>query len=231
MRYFKFIFQAIVFACINSASAGSYEDFFQAAENNDAPALERLLQRGFDANTPGPKGQSALLTAIRQNASQAALVLARWPETRVDARTEDDETALMLAAFHNMLPVAQALIQRQADVNKPGWTPLHYAATKAHVPMMRFLLENHAFIDAPSPNGTTPLMMAARYGNETSVEVLLAAKADPKVRNQKDLTAADFAREAGREALASRLVVLVGPPVASSASPAASSGGASSVPR
>jgi hypothetical protein len=61
--------------------------------------------------------------------------------------------------------------------------------------------------------------------------VLLAAKADPKVRNQKDLTAADFAREAGREALASRLVVLVGPPVASSASPAASSGGASSVPR
>ena len=164
MRYFKFIFQAIVFVSINSALAGSYEDFFQAAENNDAPALERLLQRGFDANTPGPKGQSALLTAIRQNASQAALVLAKWPDTRVDERTADDETALMLAAFHNLLPVAEVLIQRQADVNKPGWTPLHYAATKAHVSMMRFLLENHAFVDASSPNGTTPLMMAAHYG-------------------------------------------------------------------
>jgi ankyrin repeat protein len=200
MRYFKFIFQAIVFVCINSALAGSYEDFFQAAENNDAPALERLLQRGFDANTPGPKGQSALLTAIRQNASQAALVLARWPETRVDARTEDDETALMLAAFHNMLPVAQALIQRQADVNKPGWTPLHYAATKAHVPMMRFLLENHAFIDAPSPNGTTPLMMAAHYGTPMATKMLLEEGADPRLKNHLGLSAFDFAQSGPNKA-------------------------------
>jgi hypothetical protein len=140
MKYFKYIFQVIVFSCINTAIAGSYEDFFLAAESNDVPTMQRLLQRGFDANTPGPKGQSALLTAIRQNASQAALVLAKWPDTRVDERTADDETALMLAAFHNLLPVAEALIQRQADVNKPGWTPLHYAATKAHVPMMRLLL-------------------------------------------------------------------------------------------
>ena len=125
MRHFKYIFQILVFACINTAIAGSYEDFFLAAENNDAPVLERLLKRGFDANTPGPKGQSGLLTAIRQNASQAALVLAKWPDTRVDERTADDETALMLAAFHNLLPVAEVLIQRQADVNKPGWTPLH----------------------------------------------------------------------------------------------------------
>jgi ankyrin repeat protein len=198
MQYFKYIFQVIVFSCINTAIAGSYEDFFLAAENNDAPTLERLLQRGFDANTPGPKGQSGLLTAIRQNANQAALVLAKWPGTRVDQRTADDETALMLAAFHNLLPVAEALIQREADVNKPGWTPLHYAATKAHVPMMRLLLENHAFIDAPSPNGTTPLMMAAMYGNTRTLTALLDAGADVSLKNQKGMTALDFALEADR---------------------------------
>jgi ankyrin repeat protein len=194
MRHFKYIFQLIVFAGINTAIAGSYEDFFLAAENNDAPALERLLKRGFDANTPGPKGQSGLLTAIRQNASQSALVLAKWPETRVDESTSDDETALMLAAFHNSLPVAQALIKRQADVNKPGWTPLHYAATKAHVPMMRFLLENHAFIDAPSPNGTTPLMMAAHYGTPMATKMLLEEGADPGLKNHLGLSALDFAQ-------------------------------------
>jgi ankyrin repeat protein len=63
-------------------------------------------------------------------------------------------------------------------------------------------------VNAPSPNGTTPLMMAARYGHEDSVQVLLAAQADPRARNQKDLSAADFAKEAGREALASRLATL-----------------------
>jgi len=200
MKYFKFIFQIIVFSCINTAIAGSYEDFFLAAESNDVPTLQRLLQRGFDANTPGPKGQSALLTAIRQNASQAALVLAKWPDTRVDERTADDETALMLAAFHNLLPVAEALIQRQADVNKPGWTPLHYAATKAHVPMMRLLLENHAFIDAPSPNGTTPLMMAAHYGTPQATKLLLEEGADPRLKNHLGLSALDFAQNGPHKA-------------------------------
>ena len=200
MKYFKYIFQVIVFSCINTAIAGSYEDFFLAAESNDVPTLQRLLQRGFDANTPGPKGQSALLTAIRQNASQAALVLAKWPDTRVDERTADDETALMLAAFHNLLPVAEALIQRQADVNKPGWTPLHYAATKAHVPMMRLLLENHAFIDAPSPNGTTPLMMAAHYGTPMATKVLLEEGADPRLKNHLGLSALDFAQNGPHKA-------------------------------
>ena len=194
MYCFKYIFQLIVFASINTAFAGSYEDFFLAAETNDAPTLERLLKRGFDANTPGPKGQSALLTAIRQNASQAALVLAKWPETKVDIRTADDETALMLAAFHNLLPVAQVLVQREADVNKPGWTPLHYAATKANVPMMRLLLENHAYIDAPSPNGTTPLMMAAHYGSALATKMLLEEGADPRLKNHLGLSALDFAQ-------------------------------------
>jgi ankyrin repeat protein len=194
MHCFKYIVQLIVFACINTAFAGSYEDFFLAAETNDAPTLERLLKRGFDANTPGPKGQSALLTAIRQNASQAALVLAKWPETKVDIRTADDETALMLAAFHNLLPVAQVLVQREADVNKPGWTPLHYAATKANVPMMRLLLDNHAFIDAPSPNGTTPLMMAAHYGSPMATKMLLEEGADPRLKNHLGLNALDFAQ-------------------------------------
>jgi ankyrin repeat protein len=194
MQYFKYIIQVIVFTCINTAIAGSYEDFFLAAESNDVPTLQRLLQRGFDANTPGPKGQSGLLTAIRQNASQAALVLTQWPETRVDERTADDETALMLAAFHNSLPVAEALIQREADVNKPGWTPLHYAATKAHVSMMRLLLENHAFIDAPSPNGTTPLMMAAHYGTPMATKMLLEEGADPGLKNHLGLSALDFAQ-------------------------------------
>ena len=206
MRYFKFIFQAIVFACINTAIAGSYEDFFLAAETNDAPALQRLLQRGFDANTPGPKGQSGLVTAIRGNAPQASLVLAQWPETRVDERTTDDETPLMLAVFHNLLPVAQALIQRQADVNKPGWTPLHYAATKAHIPMMRLLIENHAFLDAPSPNGTTPLMMAAHYGSPLAAKMLLEEGADPSIKNHLGLSALDFAQKGSNPAESSAFI-------------------------
>lgn len=194
MSHIKRIFQLIVFIGFGWAHAGAYEDFFQAAEANDAAKLTLLLQRGFDANTPGPQGQTGLLMAIRQNATQAALVLANWPDTRIDQRTADDETALMLAAFHNLMPVAQVLIQRDADVNKAGWTPLHYAATKANLEMIRFLLEKHAFIDAPSPNGTTPLMMAAHYGSALATKILLEEGADPRIKNHLGLSALDFAQ-------------------------------------
>lgn len=194
MSHIKKILQLVVLIGFGWAHAGSYEDFFQAAESNDAAKLTLLLQRGFDANTPGPLGQTGLLTAIRQNATQAALVLANWPETRIDHRTADDETALMLAAFHNLMPVAQVLIQRDADVNKSGWTPLHYAATKANSEMIRFLIENHAFIDAPSPNGTTPLMMAAHYGSALATKILLEEGADPRIKNHRGLSALDFAQ-------------------------------------
>ena len=59
--------------------------------------------------------------------------------------------------------------------------------------MIDLLLEYHAYIDAESPNGTTPLMMAAGYGSVQATRVLLRAGADVTVKNAEGLTALDFA--------------------------------------
>jgi ankyrin repeat protein len=48
-------------------------------------------------------------------------------------------------------------------------------------------------------------MMAARYGSEQSADLLLAKKASTEARNERGMTAADFARAGGREGLAKRL--------------------------
>jgi ankyrin repeat protein len=61
------------------------------------------------------------------------------------------------------------------------------------------LLENSAYIDAESPNGTTPLMMAAMYGSPESVKVLIQAGADLNIKNQLGLTALDFAVRGNRQ--------------------------------
>ena len=68
--------------------------------------------------------------------------------------------------------------------------------------MVRLLLENHAYIDAESPNKTTPLMMAAHYGNPGVVKLLLEEGADPLLKNQLGLSAIDFAQRANRQASA-----------------------------
>ena len=83
--------------------------------------------------------------------------------------------------------------------NKPGWTPLHYAATRGHLEVMDYLLENHAYIDASSPNESTPLMMAALYGTPAAVKLLLEAGADPRIKNAVGLTAIDFALRDNRK--------------------------------
>jgi ankyrin repeat protein len=70
---------------------------------------------------------------------------------------------------------------------------LHYAASKGHIAMMRLLIDNDAYIDAESPNGTTPLMMAAYYASPSAVKLMLEEGADPTLKNQDGMTALDLA--------------------------------------
>ena len=182
----------------------------QTDRPQDNPAaITALLQRGFDPDTPDPKGLPGLYLALRDSSLKAAQALIDWPKTNVDARTPQDESPLMMAALKGHLELARKLIGRDADVNKTGWTPLHYAATNGHVAIIELLLERHAYIDAESPNGTTPLMMAAHYGSTAAVKVLLDAGADPKLRNQLGLSAIDFANRAGRRDSAELIAAFV----------------------
>jgi hypothetical protein len=181
------------------AHAGSYEDFFKAIETDNPLVIQSLLSRGFDPNTVNPKGLPALLLAIKLSANKATKLLLEHPSLRVEVRSPEDESPLMLAAFAGDVDLCAVLIAKDADVNKTGWTPLHYAATNAHIPVVRLLLENFAYIDAASPNGSTPLMMAAMYGNSSAVKLLLEAGADPSLKNSKGLTAMDFARQAKKD--------------------------------
>lgn len=178
--------------------AGSYDDFFSAVKRDDAAAVRTLLGRGFDPDTLDPKGLSGLYLALREPAPKVAAALIEWPKTNVEIRTRDDESPLMMAALKGHLDLARKLIDRGADVNKTGWTPLHYAATGGHLAIMELLLEHHAYIDAESPNGTTPLMMAAQYGSIDAVKLLLAAGADPRLKNRLGLSAIDFAYRVNR---------------------------------
>lgn len=197
-NYFRLLLYLVVFNGFSSAHAGSYEDFFVAIKRDDPAAVQRLLERGFDPNTVDPKGFHGLFLAVREPSLKVAQVLVSWPKTKVESRTAKDESPLMMAALRGHTELVKELIARGADVNKTGWTPLHYAATSGHLEIMNLLLENYAYIDAESPNGTTPLMMAAQYGSAAAVRLLLDAGADASLRNQLGLTAIDFATKANR---------------------------------
>ena len=197
-NHFKKLLYLIVVIGFGVAKAGSYEDFFIAVKSDDAAAVASLLRRGFDANTLDPKGLHGLFIAVQEPSPKVAEVMIRWPKTNVEFRTAKDESPLMLASLKGHLDLVKKLVERGGDVNKPGWTPLHYAATNGHLEIMNFLLEHHAYIDAESPNKTTPLMMAAQYGTAPAVKLLLEAGADATLRNELGLNAIDFANRGKR---------------------------------
>lgn len=192
--------------------AGAYEDFFVAILRDDDAAIAALLRRGFDPNTRDPKGQVGLTIALQNGSSKAFAALLAASQVNVEARNAQDESPLMMAALKGNLEAVKALLARDADVNKTGWAPLHYAASagsRQHVAIIALLLENHAYIDATSPNGTTPLMMAAQYGSNEAVQLLLDEGADPTLKNQLGLTAADFALRVSRTESADKIAAAI----------------------
>lgn len=197
MKNLKLFKKLIVFIAFighsTFGSAGSYEDFFKAVQLDNVGVVQGLLERGFDPNTVNPEGVPALMLAVRVPSLQVAQLLVAHPKIKVEVRNDKDENILMLAALKGHLGLVQKLVEMDADVNKPGWTPLHYAASGGHVAVIAHLLEHSAYIDAESPNGTTPLMMAAMYGSPEAVKALIQAGADPTLKNQLGLSALDFA--------------------------------------
>lgn len=209
---------------VSCASGSPAVDFFRAVNVDNASGVRQLLQAGFDPNTPDERGQPPLVLAARESSDKVFAALLADPRTRVDAANAHGETALMMAALRGRLDQVQALVARGAVLPGQGaagaraWTPLHYAVS-ADVDDhgAQWLLQRGANANAVAPNGNTPLMLAAAYGRESAVRLLVAAGAQRQLRNDRGLSASDFARNAGREALAQWL--------------AASPTGAASAPR
>lgn len=208
----SFVLAAALAAGIHPATAaptgGQVTDFFRAVQMDDARTVQSLLGK-VDPNEVNPVGgEPALVLAVREGAMRVLDVLLRHPGTNVDAPALNGNTALMMAAFKNNQAAAEALIAKGAAVNRPGWTPLHYAAASGADDIARLLLAHGARIDAQSPPASgkyTPLMMAAREGHEDSALFLLAQGADPQLKNGEGLTAAQIAQRADHGAIAAAL--------------------------
>lgn len=196
--FFLFCGFSPVFA--NNARRAS---FFRAIQVDNVGGVEKLLADGVDPNLLNDHGETALCVALKEEAAKVASLLIADERTNVNLANKRGETPLMFAAIRGMMQQAQELMDRGALINKEGWQPLHYAACQPNAKMIGLLLENGANVDARSPNYTTPLMMAARYGSVNDVKILLDSGADTTLKNEQGLTAHDFAMMDNRRDVAS----------------------------
>ena len=198
MRFCRCLVQAIIGASLLLSACATWgddaADLNLAVSRNESTALARMLERGVDPNLKEPlRGETPLMEAIRENAMRSLQVLLDHPKIDIEAAANNGDTALMIASFTRNTAAVKALLAHGAEVNRHGWTPLHYAAAVGDVEIVQLLLDKSAYVDAESPNKTTPLMMAARGGQTNVAKVLIEAGADVALKNDQGLNAVDFA--------------------------------------
>ncbi|BBB66815.1 hypothetical protein UNDYM_2562 [Undibacterium sp. YM2] len=168
--------------------------------------VKELLGRGVSIDITEPiRGETLLMIALREDSKKVFQALLNHKDIKLEARASNGDTILMLASYLGNFPFVKALVAHDAEINQVGWCALHYAAAGGNKEIVALLLEKSAYIDAESPNKTTPLMMAARSGKHLIVNLLLEEGADPFLKNDLGLTALDFAIEVEQREIAAVL--------------------------
>jgi ankyrin repeat protein len=186
------------------AFAGVYHDMEEALISGDTPTAISLINRGVDVNTVDISGNSLLIQSVRQDNKEFFEHLLQR-RARLNLRNRNGETALSLAAYTGKLYFVQRLLDAGAEANMFGWAPLAYAAFNGHWAIVELLLKRGAEVNAKIENGSTALLLAARYGPIEVVDLLLEHQADPNIANQSGETAIDWALRTGNTDIAERL--------------------------
>ncbi|KAL9098142.1 MAG: hypothetical protein Q9163_006141 [Psora crenata] len=142
-----------------------------------------LLQGGYDLNSPYCDKTSAMHWAAMCGYEKAVQLLIE-EGTSPQATIETGVTALHKAAGHNQASVVQLLLGAGADkearqthidnsTDRTWATPLHWASIYGHTAAMAKLLDAGAFIDTLNLWNRTPLHLAARFGREEAVRLLI----------------------------------------------------------
>ncbi|CAM3664564.1 ankyrin repeat domain-containing protein [Polynucleobacter antarcticus] len=194
-------------------TAAQVESFTKAAKFDDVSEIKALLKSGISPNTVDPMGNPMLIVAIKDKSPKAIDLLLADSAIEANLSNKNGETPLMIAAIEGEFPVVQKLVlNMKVDVNKTGWTPLHYACASGRLDIAQFLLKQGAKVNALSPSDTTPLMMAVSSGNEELIKALLDQGADLQMRNHEGFSAIDvaalFDKDHIRDGLMSRWVKL-----------------------
>ncbi|MGO4302091.1 ankyrin repeat domain-containing protein [Cupriavidus sp. RAF12] len=188
------------------AWAAPADDMRKAVEFDDGNTVQKLLARGVDPNIVDNRGNPMLVVALREKSLKAATALIKAKNIDFDKTNPAGENALMMASLQGELDMVKLMVDgMEAEINKKGWAPLHYAATNGHNDVVKYLVDHAAYIDAESPNGTTPLMMAARGGHIETVKLLLDEGADLRLKNQQGMTVIDFADQYNQKEIADGL--------------------------
>jgi uncharacterized protein len=172
----------------------------EAAIIGNAPIIAALLKAGADPNFKTPNGETPLMAAARSGKLDAAKTLLAAGADINAKETWGEQSALMWAAAQSQAEMVKLLASnganlndhgkvnqwerkiiqepRPKDMNKGGFTPLHYAAREGCAACVQNLLSAGADPDSEDPDRETPLLLALENLHFDTAAVLIQGGAD-----------------------------------------------------
>ncbi|XP_053525037.1 ankyrin repeat and SAM domain-containing protein 1A isoform X1 [Artibeus jamaicensis] len=196
---------------VNCVDSTGYTPLHHAALNGHKDVVEVLLRNDALTNVADSKGCYPLhLAAWKGDAQIVRLLIHQGPShTRVNeqnaleikelkkygpfdpyinAKNNDNETALHCAAQYGHTEVVKVLLEELTDPtmrNNKFETPLDLAALYGRLEVVKMLLNAHPNLLSCNTKKHTPLHLAARNGHRAVVQVLLEAGMDSNYQTEK----------------------------------------------
>jgi len=195
-------------ANINVADARGMSPLHWAAKTGHVDIIGLLLGKGanryeYDLEGSQPMHQAAWVGQV------LAIETLVFERSDLDNKTKQGETLLHIACVNKNLELATYLLDNGVEVNPEAvpqpslmnslskfkiigtsMTPLHYACCKGNYEMALLLLDRNAWVNAPTPQGATALMMATESEDTNTVNLLLNRGAKVNANMSGNLTTA-----------------------------------------
>ena len=142
----------------------------------------RLLLKSSAAAKAGGD-RFSLLEAARYGHEDVVRELLAWGATPFQA-TRHGRTALHAAVAGDFTNIAQALLEREPEIDKYSfntrWTPVHAACSGGALKTLKLLVQtSSSSVNLQTFDGESPLHCASEHGHSSVVDFLLEAGASP----------------------------------------------------
>lgn len=137
---------------INACDKNKWTPLMNACYWANEDAVLVLLKAGASSELQNIDGRTALHEICRSPAINKEDVLARIAkrliqagcDANVSSSSQEDLSALMYAAYHNHVSVANVLIEHNCNIDSTdyrGWSALHWSADRDHIDIVKLLIE------------------------------------------------------------------------------------------
>lgn len=172
-----------------------------AAKYGNIYIVRSIIANGGPVDITNNTGDTPLMLAAFEGKTKTVGEIVQ-SNAKINLQNNKGQTALMLATQKGHLETTNYLLQSQADkyiFDNDGMSAAAYAIIYKQVSVLSQLLNNELNVNQrhAKQHNATLLILAAKFGNTDAIQLLLAHKADIKLKDDQGKDALRIAQEAG----------------------------------